>query len=179
MTKTMHLKEIRRATVSIVVSVALAGCGYHFKGAGLKAPVGVRTIAVIMLENRTSESGIETVFTSDLAYEFTRSKVLRVVGKDTADAVLSGRIASLTVDTISHTADYMSDERRVTITLDLSLKRADGDAIIWSDSALSDKEAFKVDPSDKLATEKSRRTAIEVISERLAEKIHNRILQDF
>ncbi len=175
----MHLKEIRRATVAIVVFVALAGCGYHFKGAGLKAPVGVRTIAIIVLENRTSESGIEMVFTSDLAYEFTRSKMLRVVGKDTADAVLSGTVASLTVDTISHDARYYSDERRVTITLDLALERADGNAIIWSDRTLSDKEAFKVDPSDKLATEKSRRTAIEAISERLAEKIHNRILSDF
>ena len=174
----MHLRKMS-TIVALVVFVALAGCGYHFKGAGLKAPVGVRTIAIIVLENRTTESGIETVFTSNLAYEFTRSKILRVVGKDTADAVLSGRIASLTVDTISHDARYYSDERRVTITLDLSLKRADGNAIIWSDSALSDKEAFKVDPSDKLATEKSRRTAIEVISERLAEKIHNRILQDF
>jgi len=162
----------------LIVLVALAGCGYHFKGTGLTAPVGVRTIAITVLENRTSESGIETVFTSDLAYEFTRSKVLRVVGKDTADAVLSGRIASLTVNTISHTASYYSDERRVTITLDLALKRADG-KVIWSDSALSDKEAFKVDPSDKLATESKRREAIEAISERLAEKIHNRILQDF
>ncbi|MCK4729610.1 MAG: hypothetical protein KAT27_11840, partial [Desulfobacterales bacterium] len=154
------------------------GCGYHFKGTGLTAPVGVRTIAITVLENRTSESGIETVFTNDLAYEFTRSKMLRVVGKDTADAVLSGTVASLTVDTISHTASYYSDERRVTITLDLALKRADG-KVIWSDRTLSDKEAFKVDPLDRLATESKRREAIEAISERLAEKIHNRILQDF
>ncbi len=174
----MHPKEIRRATVALVVFAALAGCGYHFKGTGLTAPVGVRTIAITVLENRTSESGIETVFTNDLAYEFTRSKMLRVVGKDTADAVLSGTVASLTVDTISHTASYYSDERRVTITLDLALKRADG-KVIWSDRALSDKEAFKVDSSDRLATEKERREAIEAISERLAEKIHNRILQDF
>ena len=180
MEKEMHPKEIRRAIVALVIFVALAGCGYHFKGTGLKAPEGIRAIAITMLENRTSESGIETVFTSDLTYEFTRSKVLRVVGKDRADAVLSGTIASLTVDTISHTASYYSDERRVIITLDLALKRADGNAIIWSDSALSDKEAFEVvDPLDKLGTEKNRRVAIEAISERLAEKIHNRILQDF
>jgi len=178
--QSMHRKEIRMATVTLVVFVAVVGCGYHFKGTDLAPPDGVRTIAITVLENRTWESGIETIFTSDLAYEFTRSKVLRVVGRDTADAVLSGRIASLTIDTISHTASYYSDERRVTITLDLVLKRADGSAIIWSDSALSDKEAFKVvDPLDKLGTEKNRRVAIETISERLAEKIHNRILQDF
>ena len=174
----MQFKEIGKAIAVLVVFVAAAGCGYHFEGMGLTAPEGVRTIAVTVLDNRTSESGIETVFTSDITYEFTRSKVLRVVGKDTADAVLSGRIASLTVDTISHTASYDSDERRVIITLDLALERADG-SVIWSNKSLSDKEAFKVVPSDKLATEKNRRAAIETMSERLAEKIHNRILQGF
>jgi len=176
--QSMNVEEITRATVALLVFVSLAGCGYHFKGMGLKAPEGVRTIAITVLGNRTSESGIETVFTSDLAYEFTRSKVLRVVGKDTADAVLSGGVASLTVDTISHTASYESDERRVTITLDLALERTDG-KVIWSDRALSDKEAFRVDPSDRLETDNKRREAIETISERLAEKIHNRILQGF
>ena len=175
----MQFKEIGKAIVALVVFVAAAGgCGYHFEGMGLTAPKGVRTIAITVLDNRTSESGIETVFTSDITYEFTRSKVLRVVGKDTADAVLGGKVASMTVDTISHTASYDSDERRVIITLDLALERADGN-VIWSNKSLSDKEAFNVVPSDKLATEKNRRAAIEAMSERLAEKIHNRILQGF
>lgn len=174
----MDLEAIRKVTVTLIVLGAIAGCGYHFEGMGLTAPEGVRTIAITVLENRTSESGIETRFTSDLAYEFTRSKILRVVGTDTADAVLGGRISSLTVNTISRTSSYESDERRVTITLDLSLERADG-TTLWSDGALSDKEAFKVVPSDKLETERNRREAIEVISERLAEKIHNRIFQGF
>ncbi len=174
----MHLDEIGKATAVLFVLVAAAGCGYHFKGMGLMAPEGVHTIAITVLENRTSESGIETVFTSDLVYEFTRSKVLPMVGKDTADAILSGTIASLREETISHTASYVSDERRVTITLDLALERTDG-KVIWTDKALSDKEAFKVDASNRLATEKNKRVAIEVISERLAEKIHNRILQGF
>jgi outer membrane lipopolysaccharide assembly protein LptE/RlpB len=173
-----HFKEIWKAILSLVVLVALAGCGYHFKGMGVKAPEGVSTIAIAVLKNRSSESGIETVFTNDLSYEFTRSKVLRVVGKDAADAVLSGTIISLKEETISRTASYESDERRVTITLDLALKRADG-KVIWSDRALSDKEAFKVDPSNRLATEKNKRVAIKAISERLAEKIHDRILQGF
>ena len=174
----IYFKATRKATISLIALVAIAGCGYHFEGMGLMAPEGVRTIAVTVLENMTSESGIETVFTSDLTYEFTRSKTLRVVAKDGADSILGGRIVSLSVDTISHTSNYQSDERRVTVRLNLSLKRADG-TVIWSDRALSDKEAFKVDPSDRTETERNKREAIETISERLAEKIHNRILQGF
>jgi len=172
----MHVKKIRKAVVALVVFVAVAACGYQLKGAGLSPPEGVRTISVTVLENRTSESGIETFFTSDLAYEFTRSKVLRVVDKDTADAVLSGTVESMGVETISHTASYGSGERRVTITLNLTLMSRDG-RVLWSDTAISDQEAFEV--FGKLVTEKNRRAAIEAISERLAEKVHNRILQDF
>jgi len=174
----LHLRQTGRGRALLVLAVwvALCGCGYQFK-AGLKAPAGVHTIAVRMLENRTLESGIETVFTNDLLYEFTRSKVLGVAGPDVADAVLSGTIVSSNVDTISHTADYASGERRVTVTLDLALTRANGE-VIWSDRALSDREEYKVS-SDKLTTEGNRRRAIEALSERAAEKVHNRILQDF
>jgi outer membrane lipopolysaccharide assembly protein LptE/RlpB len=173
----MHLKEIRWATVALLALAAFAACGYQFKGMGLSAPQGVQSIAIPVLENRTSESGIETVFTSDLAYEFTRSKVLSVVDKNRADAVLNGTIRSAGEETISHTARYHSAERRVTITLNLTLMCRDG-RVLWSDTSLSDREAFEVS-GDKLTTEKNRRTAIKIISERLAEKIHNRILQDF
>ena len=168
--------EAGRAIVALVVLLVGTGCGYHLKGMGLAAPEGVQTIAVAVLENKTSESGIETVFAGDLAYEFTRSKLLRVVDSGTADAVLSGRIVSLNVDTISHTANYESDERRVTVILDMGLKRADGQ-VLWSDRAISDQEVFKV--SDKLTTESNRRAAIETLSERVAERVHNRILQSF
>jgi outer membrane lipopolysaccharide assembly protein LptE/RlpB len=177
----IYFKNKRRIGTVVAVTVlfaSLAACGYHFKGAGLKPPQGVRTIAITVLENRTSESGIERVFTNDLTFEFTRSKVLRLVGKDKADAILSGIIKSMGEQTISHTASYDSGERRVVITLDLTLKSQDG-GILWSDAALSDREVFKVFPDDRLATDRSRREAIEAISERLAEKAHNRIFTDF
>jgi len=155
----------------------LIGCGYHFKGAGLKAPEGVETIAVPVLANKTSEIGIETVLTNDLAYEFTRSKVLRVVAKDGADAVLSGSIVSVAVDTISHTKTYASNEQRVTVTLSMELTRSDG-KVLWADGGLTESEVFMVS-SGRSATDRNKRTAIEALSERLAEKTHNRILQGF
>jgi hypothetical protein len=144
---------------------------------GLQAPEGVQTIAVPMLENKTTRPGIETFFTGDLTYEFTRSKVLHVVKEETADSVLSGSIVSLRTETITQTADYQSDERRATITLSLALKRKDG-KVIWANNALSDDEIYKVS-DDRLTTDQNEREAIETISERMAEKIHNRILEDF
>jgi len=82
-------------------------------------------------------------FTNNLTYQFTRSKVLRVVDEKTADAVLSGTITSMRTQTISYTTNYDSDERRVRVTLNLSLKSRDG-KVLWSDPALAGIEEFKV-----------------------------------
>jgi outer membrane lipopolysaccharide assembly protein LptE/RlpB len=168
---------IGRASLALGVLMVFVGCGYHLKGTGLSPPPGVHTIAVTTLENRTSESGIEIRFASDLVYEFTRSKILPVVDRDKADAVLSGVIVSLQENTIAYTADYASKERRVTLILDLALKGTDG-RVIWSRRGLSDEEAYKVSP-DKLATERNKRAAIDILLERLAERVHNTIFENF
>jgi outer membrane lipopolysaccharide assembly protein LptE/RlpB len=172
-----HLGAMKTVTIALTLLLGLTACGYHLKGAGLKAPEGVETVAVTVLENRTSESGIEMTFTNDLTYEFTRSKVVRVVDEKTADAVLSGTITSLGTETISYTTNYDSDERRVRVTLNLNLKSRHG-KVLWSDPALAGIEEFKV-ADDKFVTDRNRREAIEIISERIAERVHNRILQDF
>ena len=172
----MRLEQIAKVTVALVMSVALAACGYQLMG-GLSAPQGVQSIAIPVLKNQTSESGIAMVFSNDLIYEFTRSKVLHVVDKNRADAVLSGTIVSMAVETVSYTAGYTSAERRVTICLNLTLKCRDG-RVLWSDAALFDHESYKVS-KDVRVTETNKRAAIGVIAERLAEEIHNRILQDF
>jgi outer membrane lipopolysaccharide assembly protein LptE/RlpB len=168
---------MKTVTIALTLLLGLAACGYHLKGAGLRAPEGVETVAVTVLENRTAESGIEITFTNDLTYEFTRSKVLRVVDEKAADAVLSGTITSLGVETISYTSNYDSDERRARVTLNLSLVSRDG-KVLWSDAALAGIEEFKV-ADDRLVTDRNRKEAIEIISERMAERVHNRILQDF
>lgn len=172
-----HLNAMKTVTTALTLLWVLAACGYHLKGTGLKAPEGVETVAVTVLENRTAESGIEITFTNDLTYEFTRSKVLRVVDEKKADAVLSGTIKALRVQTISYTANYDSDERRVRVTLSLSLKSRDG-KVLWSDPALEGVEEFKV-ADDNYVTDRNRREAIKTISERIAERVHNRILQNF
>jgi len=163
--------------VAIGVFFILTGCGYHFKGAGLEAPEGVETIAIPVLQNQTAESGLGSIFAGDLIFEFTQNKVLQVVDAPAADAVLEGSIRSLDVNTVAHTSRYDSDVQRVRVRLDLQLKRKDGQ-ILWSVRGMTDNERFQVS-EDRRATERNKGDAIAVISERLAEKIHTRILEDF
>jgi outer membrane lipopolysaccharide assembly protein LptE/RlpB len=161
----------------IFLLLTLSTCGYQLKNRGLAAPEGVQTIAVPVFENRTAESGLETVFPDDLAYEFTRSKVLQLVDRERADAVLRGEIRSVRDETVSLFENYEPAEMRVHIELQLSLLRRDG-RILWADADLSDQEPYPVF-QDKQVTGRFRRQAIETMSKRMAERIHNQILEDF
>jgi len=131
----------------------------------------------VTLENRTSETGAENIFTNDLIYEVTRDNKVLLTTKDKADALLSGIIKSMSIQTISHTGAHTSLERRVTITVDVKLTTPDG-RVIWSANDVSANEAYDV-MSDKLATEQKRRNAISALSKRLAERLYARITDDF
>ena len=152
----------------------LSACGYRFAGGGT-LPSGIKSVCVTILENRTSEIGVENTFTNDLIYEFTRNG--KFAGIDKADALLSGVVKSMSIETISHSGAHTSIERRVRFTLDLKLTDNDG-RVIWSAKGVSDNEAYDV-ASDKLTTEQNRSKAISTLSERLAEKVYNSLTEDF
>lgn len=158
-----------------VVVLLIAGCGYRFSGGG-GLPGNVSRVCVKMLENRTVETGVESLLTNDLIYEFTRSGTFSPDEKK-ADACLSGVVASISRATVSRVGIHTSQERRVTLTMALRLTDSAGQ-VIWSAKGLSDNEEYQVVP-DKPTTERNRRAAIEVLSRRLAEKVYQQLTNDF
>ena len=160
----------------IFISIVLTACGYQFSGRG-NLPSGVQTIAVNILKNRTLETGLENILTNDLIFEFIRSG--RAVEKNNkkADAVLSGVIESSRITTISRKGEQSPLARQIEITVNLKLTSSD-DRVIWSASGISDYEAYNV-AADRQVTEMNKRQAIETLSKRLAEKIQNRMTENF
>ena len=153
----------------------LSACGYRFAGGG-NLPSGIKSVCVTILANHTSETGVENTFTNDLIYEFARHG--KIASIDKADALLSGVVKSMSIETISRSGSHTSIERRVTIRLDLKLTDNDG-RIIWSAKGVSGNEAYDVASDDKLLTEQNRSNAISTLSERLAEKVYNSLTEDF
>jgi len=170
------LIKIRFAAIMFIfAALLLCGCAYKFAGGG-ELPGAVRKVSISVLENKTAESGIQNIITNDLIYEFTRNG--KVVAKiDDAEAYLTGTIESANDEAISHKGDHTSLERRVKVVLGLKLKDRSGN-IIWTGKDISADQAFAV-MGDKIETEKQRRTAIEVLSKRLAEKVYNRMTDNF
>lgn len=149
--------------------ILFSACGYRFVGVGV-LPSGIEDIYIAVLENRTSEIGIETIFTNDLVHEFTGRRIV-LTEKEEADAILSGVIVSMNIETVTHL------ERRVKIVLDLKLTDQSG-RIVWYAKDISISKVYRIG-KDRPETEQNRRVAILVLSERFAEMIFNRLVADF
>jgi len=170
-----HIVLLRLCT-AVLVAALIAGCGYQFAGGGA-FPYGIQTIAVEVLNNRTSEVGLENTVTDDLIFELTRSGQVKVTEPENADAVLKGSIEKLAIRSVSRSGILTSKAERVFMFVDLQLVGADG-RVLWRGSGIEEDEAYQV-ADDKLATEASRRRAIQDLSRRLAQKVYNRITADF
>ena len=160
----------------ILVGWLFSACGYQFSGGG-SLPSGITSISIEMFRNRTAETGVETIITNDLIYEFSRREQVVVTGSDKADSILTGVVQSISERTISHTGEYTSDERRVEVNVDLKLTNRSGE-VIWSRKSVSEDEVYKVS-SQKQSTERRKREAIKTLSKRLAETIFNELTANF
>jgi len=158
--------------------ILVSGCGYRFAGTG-DFPEGTESIFIPILENRTSESGLEKLVTDDLIYEFTKNRKDMLAGSiGDADAVLYGIIHSISIETISRDDPNTSSERSVKLSVDTKLVVPEG-RVIWRVKGITADEAYNVVPDHKHRTVQNRREAISKLSQRLAEKIFARMTDNF
>ncbi len=168
------IKIIRTALGLILLS--LTACGYHFSGGG-DLPEGIQTVSIGIFENRSGETGIETLLTNDLVNQFTRFKSIRIVDRSEAEALLTGTIKNARIRTIAHRSPTQPAERRITLFLDVELRDPQGKKI-WSANDISASDAYEVAP-EKWRTEQNKKSAIAVLSERVAERIYYRLTDRF
>lgn len=171
----------RQAKIKSAITVLImlfCGCGYHFAGSG-SYPAGVSKIFVTMLENRSAETGVESTFTNDLIYEFTRNRKESLAqDRSAADGILTGTIVRLAVENVSRSSVSTAVERRVTGTLNLRLESPDGQ-VVWASGNLVERQAYDVVDGDKTATDQNKSDAIAVLSKKMAESAFNRLTDDF
>ena len=170
----------KKLTIGLLLSLCgvLTACGYRFAGSG-SFPEGVNSIFIEVIENRTSKTGVERIVTNQMIFEFSRRRENSLVSKlDEADAILKGSINSIRTQTISRVDTEVANEREVTMKVDLKLIKKDGGAVIWVANGLSDREAYDV-VNSKIDTDRNEELAIGRLSERLSERVFNRLTDDF
>lgn len=85
-----------RWAVLLAVALVGSGCGYRVAGRGSALPKHWKTLAVLVLENHTTQYRLEQRLTEALVRELlTRTRYRVVASAEGADAVLSGEVRSL------------------------------------------------------------------------------------
>ena len=162
----------------LLLAAALSACGYSFRGRQNNLPSDVRTIAIPVFKNLTSELRIESIFTDEVIFQFTRSQMVRVVNEGQADAVLTGEIVEVAVEDVAYTATETSSQRRVKITIRAKLTRRRDKKILWQDRRLVQRRNFLVS-TDPQATEQSKQAAITELAKSVAQTLHDRVFENF
>ncbi len=155
-----------------------AGCGYRFSGGG-EMPGGVKRIAIEMFQNRSGESGIESIITNDVINEFSRNPMVEVTGREEADAVLTGVIRSARTRSLSRRAAYDTAEREIILSVDVRLATPDGEEL-WSARGIEASGDYTVaDDSDRIRTEQNKKSAVADLAGRLAQRIFYQMTDQF
>lgn len=152
------------------------GCGYKFVGGG-QLPAGVKTVAVVMFENKTGETGLESTMTNYMNYEFTRNGVKVTSNQDRADAVLTGIIKSAKVETVSYRGDDVTVENRVVVVMSARMKNREG-VELWAVDNMTERETYKAD-TDNTRVVTNKKSALSALCKKMAENFYGRMTEDF
>ena len=161
----------------ICLLAVLNACGYRFAGGG-SLPGGIQRLYVPTLENRSAETGIETIVTNALVEEVSRNQDRLAATAEAADGILVGTVTRIATTTVSRSGERAAAERRVEIQVNLRLENAAAQEIRRIDQ-LRANSVYDVIDGDDAATEANRQEALAEAAQTLAEKVYQRLTEDF
>ena len=131
----------------------LVGCGYQFRVEGAGPTIGSTTTAssstsppprliVRTLENKSFEPNLETRYTNYLRHEFSSGSGAQIVtDTEAADLVLSGKILSVSVPTLSF-SQTTTLESRAEVVVIVKVEETRTNRLVWAQTAKGTSEFY-------------------------------------
>ena len=136
-------------TCVLVLLALITGCGYTTKSLISR---NINSIFIPIFGNYTFRSGLEFDLTTALKDEIMSKTKLRIVRKDNADTILTGKIVTVTEGVITSNARDNIIENQVTISVNIALMdRRTGRELISMDG-LSNKAEYIVTRGENINT---------------------------
>jgi len=125
----------------VLLAVALAGCGYSFRG---NLPDHIKTVAVPVFTNKTSEPAVESLLTSAVVEAYAANGRLRVVRPENADAILDGEVVGYSVQSIAFDNTANVRQYRLLVTMNIKLRDVRRSTVLFEQQNLREKADFQV-----------------------------------
>ncbi len=169
---------IRSALLIVLLVFALGACGYRLQGRSAQLPGGVRSVVIELFDNQTFEPFLENSVTRAVISRFARHAELEIVEQPArTEALLRGRITGYRNFALSYDQNDRIAEYRSEMTVEADLLRLETGEVLWRGSVVWH-EDYNVS-EDKVLQEDRKRAAILEISERLADELFSRMIDQF
>jgi outer membrane lipopolysaccharide assembly protein LptE/RlpB len=137
-----QLRRGRRLSV-LVLTLALAGCGYALAGRQSSLPADVKRIAVPAFLNQTTTPDIDRVLTEAVRAELRSHRNLAVQDQEAgADAVLKVTIVQATSEAVQFTANNQGSRYAIQVIASAELKRTKDGTVLFASTALRGTDEF-------------------------------------
>jgi len=163
---------MRRILISAtMIFFAFCSCGiYTFSPSAMG---GLKTIAVRVFENKTTEYGIDDLITHEVNQSFIDDNTLKVVPEGQADIVLIGEVSSYSHDPYTYDETETVQEYICRIGLKIKIQYTDSEKILWENDNLSDYGVYSI------ADGKTQDDGNEMAIKKLVDEILNRTVKDW
>jgi len=164
----------------IFVSMVLVNCGYRFSPGGEWLDSGIKTVFVDNITNTTSEPSVEVYLRIGFEDQFRKSTRLKLApSRETADAILTGTIRTLSTANVSFDRFDKATESRAFMTVSLAFEERATRKKLWAVSNFSGNETFRVDQANPYASSVNKTQALQKLSSDLAEKAYRNLMSGF
>jgi outer membrane lipopolysaccharide assembly protein LptE/RlpB len=155
----------------------LAGCGYHLARPGENLAPNIKTIAIPVMRNDTTEVGLEALLSDELRRRFSESGWLKLVDVEDADAVLVGVVKKFKTSPISFSTGDYAVEYRASLIVGIRLVDRRG-FTLWEDPNIVKMREYR-SAVDIFASEQNKQEAIRWLAREVSGDVHNRIFDGF
>ncbi len=172
---------MKRLGIFIVLLTLLflpISCGYHFTGEGPGPRPGLRSVAIPVFENNTSEPDLGSIFAGALRRQFITKGQLQVVPVDQAEAVFRGRITSIYSSAVAHREAEETIQNRLYVTLEIRCVDVRDGKVLWQDPQFTYYQVF-LQNTDPNVSFDNRRATLDYLAREMSVRIHDRFLSNF
>ncbi len=150
-----------------ILACFLLSCGlYSLSGSSL--PANIKTIAVPLFEDQTSEFQIKEKLTDAVITEITRDNSLKIADVNSADLVVYGKIVTIFDQAYTYDENEQVESYRVYITVEIEVKDVKKVTNMWKER-LRQWGEYSIDPAVD-----ARQDGIQIALDKIAEDILNK-----
>ncbi len=115
------MKILRVVFYILLFVLPISSCGYHLAGYGSALPSHIRTIAIPVFENSSSEPNIHRDATDEIRRSFITDGRLKVVGTRRADLILRGTLTNYNIRAVSFGGTDVAEEYVVRLAVSIEV----------------------------------------------------------